>query len=275
MHGRLAFADAVNWDCSLARGLVSWWIALPDQQRGLYWRDLCGRNHGTLDSTMTPAADWRSALGRPGGWGCLDFDSVTNEVVVSNRVTQFPCTIAAWVRLNTTPSVFHDNYYSFDSGSNNGYRLSLDTSNRLCFTLGGVAAYIFTTLTATAGEWCFTAATVTGSGGTATGYLNTKSESSAIGTMIGSPNQVSFGGITWGDDFGLNGQMDDVFAYDRALSASEVLALYNDSRRGHPEMLNWIRPTWYLDQAGGGGGGPAFTGILGGGVGSGTYAIGT
>lgn len=251
---RVDWQQPVNKDCQLNTGLVSWWLCGENPYfGGGTFRDLCNRNHGTL-TNMAPATDWQSAKGRPGGWGCLDFDGVTKEVVVSNRVVQFPVTIAAWVRLNATPTTFHDNFYSFDSGSNNGFRLSLDTSRRLSFTLGGVAAYTFTTLTAIVGQWHFVAATVTGSGGTAIGYMDSNSESTAIGTMIGTPNQVNIGGLSWADDFGLNGQMDSVLAYNRALSASEVLALYDDSRQGYPNTLNWIRPTWYLDQAGGGGG---------------------
>jgi hypothetical protein len=46
--------------------------------------------------------------------------------------------------------------------------------------------------------------------------------------------------------------------FNRALSASEVSALYQESLAGYPTTLNWLRPRIYFD-AGGAPAGGAFS----------------
>lgn len=43
-----------------------------------------------------------------------------------------------------------------------------------------------------------------------------------------------------------DGSLDDIHIYNRALSASEVRLLYNDSRMGYPDTLRRIKPTTYF-----------------------------
>src|SRR5690606_30479453 len=80
-------------------GLISWWMVLPHWRGGLTWRDLCGRNHGTL-TNMDPPTDWVGPRGRPGGWGALDFDGSNDHVLVahSNSFNVSSLSVAAWVR---------------------------------------------------------------------------------------------------------------------------------------------------------------------------------
>lgn len=85
-------------DVPLNHGMEEWWLC----GHGIYWGGpkmygLRNRLHGA----MTNGADYRSALGRPGGWGRVScIDGTNDEVVFTNPswlagATQL--TIAAWI----------------------------------------------------------------------------------------------------------------------------------------------------------------------------------
>ena len=102
--------------------------------------------------------------------------------------------------------------------------------------------------------WFHVAMTFSSAGDLVAGYFNGQPDGSDNGGTPGSVNDDSESSLQIGARNGTNlpftGQIDDVLAYNRVLSASEVLALYNDSRLGHPRMLNWIRPRYYVDAGG-------------------------
>ena len=236
--------NPVNWDWSVNRGSVLWWLALPDQQRGLYWRDLVGlsgglRGYDGVLTNMDPPTDWVGPRGRPGGWGSLDFDGNNNDCITGTvQRLDFPITMSCWVRAD---AVTGGVLASHDSNVNVGYRMEFNGSGILEFVLGAIGTYVFTTLTCSANEWTFVAVTVTGNGGTATGYLGfdyLTSEALTIGTMVGSPNRFHAGnrggGVT-----SLDGVIDDVRFFNRVLAPDEVEKLFRESKAGYPNGLRW------------------------------------
>lgn len=255
MSKSVYLGEAVNWDSSLNRGLVAWCMALPDQQRGNVFRDLCNRHHGTL--TNGPVIE--GARGRPGGFGNILLDTTNDYVEFSSLANVFggnaEATVALWwrpdaqgttdlivdcggfdFRLTVTAAGFNRLLLGIRDGVNSGLDPVLETGND---------AY-------TEGAWHHIVATVGNADQRL--YVNGVLKQSATATF------ATFD--TAGDNFfrlGSSsspsaGSYDDLRLYFRRLSASEATTLYQESRRGYPNALNWYSPKYYVEVAGGGGG---------------------
>lgn len=251
MHGTVYIADAVNWDSSLNRGLVSWWRALPDQQRGNVFRDLTGRNHGAL----TNAPTWTGALGRPGGHGSLYADGFANpsQHVAASATTLSAYTFGLWAKLSGSVSAslaLMQNHTLYARPSFDTFRVQFN---------GGAFPTQDSTVIPSSNVWYQITVTYAGtSAGDTKLYLYGQDITAGTTVAIPAPNTT---GITFPRGGAFAGQimhLDDVFLYSRALSASEVTALYQDSLRGNPETLNWHRPRRFAPEQAGGGGATAF-----------------
>lgn len=253
-HPVIDIGSPVNWSRPLTRGLVSWWMALPNWNRGTKWFDLCGRNHGTL-TNMDPATDWVGPRGRPGGFGCLDFDGSNDYVNIlgttsSTFMLTNPFTIACWYKFTGSTSLL----YVMSIGRSFrqiGFRTRSLGANIDLYRDGTI---VESTGLSLGNQWHHLAGTYDGTN------IALYVDGQQIGTAAsGSASDAS--PVTWkigSDAVGgqcFQGGIDDVFVFTNWKSPTEVLALYNDSRLGHPQMLNWIRPAYYVAQAGGGGGG--------------------
>lgn len=239
-------SDPVNWSHPLNRGLVSWWLALPDQQRGVIFRDLCNRNNGTLTNGPT----WQGARGRPGGWGSLRFDG-SNDYIdcgtsglnnLSHMTAMFwmraPQTNTAYGRLfekgATTEWCFNVN----QSGANDG-KVSF-FANRSGFVICDSAA-INDGVT-----FHHIAGTIDGANitlfvdGVQVSQKAYTGAASTTGTLyIGRFGGTGYHAIFEGDDFRL---------YNRALSAREIARYYNLSRQGYPGLLNRLPTRRYAPE---------------------------
>lgn len=232
----------------LNRGLVGWWLALPQRMGGGLFCDLLGKNHGTITG-----AGWSSAAGRMGGFGSLKWSANTNLVALPNTnvaAAGEDFTLASW--FNTPGSnldIILNNYQ--------GGRTELNF-----YTQSGVVkcyygATLTGALTVTANVWNHAALVRTGT--TLQLFLNGVPDSSVAS---GSGNW-STTGFTLGNWYNgsagtsaMAGSIDDARIYRRALSADEIIALYNDSRTGYPQTLNRLPRRSYAVA-----GGAAFTGI--------------
>lgn len=240
---------AVNWQCPLNRGLVSWWIALPDQQRGVIWRDICWRNHGTL-TNMDPATDWVAAR-RLGGFGALDFVPSTNYVGVTGLGgwSGSNSTVLFWVRCRTYDA---SGFVAFGSTSASFpyYQILSDTQPIVAGVTCTSAAYDwndgtwrhFGGVSLSASTRAFHNGLLVGTG-VAPITQATGTKTYGIGDYIGSPNT----------SFSLDGQLDNLMVFNRTLSDSEVQRLYQDSLRGHPQMLAWQESIYRSPDPPGGG----------------------
>ena len=199
---------------------------------GTRLHDVSGKgNWGTL-TNMDAATDWTVS----GGQYALDFDG-TNDYVRVPSVPQWRA-VSAWVALNTT-GVFQmvaDSYNA--SPDNRGLLLAADASGKAVFdgrdSTGTYRSSGASTTTITGIGWVHLFGQYSDR---LQIYVNGVLESqtatalTAFSTMpdlnIGA---LSFAGLP--ESGYLNGRIDDVVLYDRALSANEIRQLYQLGRGG-------------------------------------------
>lgn len=249
----LNYGQLVNRASPLNRGLVAWWLALPQGGKGNTFFDICGKNHGTLTNGPT----WGGSLGRPGGHGALDFDGSNDYVNLGTGLDQNgELTASAWFnsRVAAGSDQRHIISNSASGGSDNDYIIEFSrTAGKLSCVWGGNLILTATTAVAT-NEWHHAVLVRSGasSNWTVTIYLDGKSDGSTTSAVNpnGSSAQTAIGAIGAGNARFWNGRLDDVRLWAKALSAADVAALYNDSRYGYPTTLNRIRLPVYGEAGG-------------------------
>jgi hypothetical protein len=221
-------------------GLVAHWTF--DDGTGTTATDSASTNDGTL-TNMDAATDWVD--GRIGS-DALDFDGTDDYVNIGNGSTMevsLPFTISVWVYLNspvTNPdTILNVNAFSVPTNYY-GYNIYLhDIGNGINFFSslynGGPASASgrYTTGTSSAlsvGQWYHLTAVLRGFSKANEYYINgvkqrTDEESGLGSTLVYSDHEGVIGrnllnGRT------LDGQIDDVRIYNRALSATDVKHLY-------------------------------------------------
>lgn len=255
-RGRIDTRTPVNWQHPLNRGLVRWWLGLPGQAGGPLLADLAtgGRaNAGTLTNGPTWAAgpnglpgvlfdgtdDYVDCGQAAGLTGLAEFaveaycrpDSVSGGsaglryVVSCEDVVGGASNTAFILRLSTSPVRFE--WYTATAGAFYGpATYSGVTAGATYHLLAGATAsglYLYAngSLAGTAG----------GSGGAAT-------NSPTVPVCVGAPSTQpgrAFQGPVW-----------SVRGYRRLPSAAEAAALYDQARRGYPDLLRRWSPTAYL-----------------------------
>lgn len=251
-------ADPLNRQHRLYDGLVSRWLVVPEVAGGAKWYDLCGSNHGTLNSFGT-GYGW-SATTRPGGFGALKFNGTTSYIDCgssSSLITTGAITIAAWVYTTSATDVQRI-VSTLTNTPYNGYELLIHTtsSKGAYFQAGNAGA--LTTAYSNNGDfpqnqWIHVAVTYDAIN-TATMYYNgSLGNGSHIGpTAIGaSTAHFNIGRWSGGTANYWQGNIDDVCVWNRALSAAEIYALYLDTLSGYQGTLNrfdidWLVPVYQL-----------------------------
>ena len=212
-------------------GLVSWWKF--DEGSGQTVRDSVGANNGTIQGT----AVWTT--GKFGG--ALDFNGTTNYVLGANAGSGFPVgsaarTISAWVKASFASmfdtGIFHygtvgnaapaTNFHLFMSGEPN--------TGKIGFGNGYGFGTVQGTTSAGDGGWHNIVGVYDGAGGSARIYVDGVQQVSGPlattpNTGTGTPWQIGRFQQTSFPSF--SGPIDDVRIYNRALSATDVQALYN------------------------------------------------
>ena len=262
IHRQLPNSDDLNWMhpinrmCSLNDGLVSRWQVFQGQggwQSNLLL-DLASPlygNAGTLTG-MVPRDAYQSALGRPGGRGSINFDGSNDYVSFASSASldsHASVTLAFWIRGPQTQTQYsrivekgsNTNFYIANgrSAANDGKLSFVGTSNGVPYAETGVILDGVT--------WHHVVSTASGT--TLKMYVDGLEVSSVTlisWTNTGTDN-FNIGSNNSGGGFFGQFEMDDLGYWNRALSAAEVLAFYNDSRAGSPDTLNWIRRA-YLAQ---------------------------
>ena len=260
--------NPIDWRHHLNRGLQNWWLNVPHWQGGTTWRDLCGRQHGTL-TNMAPATDWKSSTTREGGWGALDFAGTADYEVAWGSGTQItttlPFTLSFWMNLDDYGNDF--NCPIKLQGDVKEWMIYFNTNNAafrpMSFGTGNADSWIETQVTndfsaALIDTWAHFVLTFDGVDDVALSsyavYYNGKSEAlEAAGNLPGADNESLFGGD--GGAAGANafdGMLDDIRLYDRRLNAAEATALYDASRNYQRGLLNRISvPVMPVAAAGG------------------------
>lgn len=264
----------VNWNHWLNRGLAGLWIALPQAAGASGWgsmyiRDLVSKNHGLL----TSGPQWAGG-GRPGGRGALSLDG-SNDYINFGDQPAFEFAsgqgwgIGFWFRstATTTQSGLLTKGYDSIFGINDVplYLLRWNAAGNA----GWVDAFIrrsdntvYTPFVTglTDGGWHRLDVVYDPAAATISVYRD---------GLVPNVNAVATGVVA--DAFGTNssplifgthasgffpGLLDCLTVYSRALSASSVWTLYDQSRRGHPDTLRWLTPrAWFLPAPAAGPGG--------------------
>jgi hypothetical protein len=257
-------------DHPLNRGLLAWWMALPNNAGGGTLFDLTRRYPGTL----TNAPVW-SGTSRPGS-PCrgITFTAASTQYVLegSNSTGLQPAnvTLAIWVKA-TTWSIYRDICGNAANSWGRGYFLGVgmvDAGNigfgcRGQSVPGGYQnAARISSASVPLGTWVHLAGTYDGT--TTAFYVNGALAHSVSGGSAAA-GDLGYDGLVGGLAIGRNyaadkyfdGQADGLTVHNRALSAAEVFALYADSASGHPDTLRrWSRRWRAVDvpaAAGGGG----------------------
>ena len=244
-----------NGPARFQEDLVAYW-ALDDGLMDPFAATVADR-HGTNSATLTRndgASHWfDSPLAHLGG--CLKLEG-TNAFVTMPRTSGLDIntnaiTFSAWVRLTALPSQSVTSYGAIYDSTTDCYVLYLDKANReLRFKItdanGHAARPGIPEAWLRTNEWLHVAATFSGSVGPSSGqatiYLNGQPRDVHTGhdgsAPIGLTGNVKTGqtaamgreGPTGGNYF--TGYIDDVAIWRRALSASEVRALYESGQNG-------------------------------------------
>lgn len=246
---------AINWASPLNRGLLRWWLWLPNRSGGKVWRDLTGK----VPATMTGAVGV-GALGRPGGHGAWHFDGVDD--VASTANDDFSAintiTISMWHRV----TAYNNNgdvalcrgsnvdqvgciFIQPDNGSavyGVGIRVSANY-NSISFTRPAAGSWYHIVVCAdrNAGAQQVTAV-----------YINGRAQAlTQTATFTNSTGGFHTGAWRFGSasaSLYAPGQLDSCRCWNRQLSAAEALAVYHDERRGYPRSLRWVRDTKFYGE---------------------------
>jgi hypothetical protein len=238
----------VNRQHSLNNGRMAWWLTLPGIDGGAHWYDLLGINDGSFSSS---GVAWKGPGNRPGGYGALSLNGTSYVSVPSTPDLQLTSsgTLAGWFCSNNAwstqnPYLFGKTAAAADNVSE--YRLEF-YSGSLYFTLGNGTTFIQKNVTwaPAVNTWYYIAVTWTG---TTTFYINGVQQGAAQAQTTSSyTNTVA---LQLGNDSvknastsrGLNGLVDDLTVYSRALVAAEIRELYTFSKLSYPGVLNRLAP---------------------------------
>ena len=201
-------------------GLVSYWSFDGNAL------DNYGSNNGTVvGATLTTgvSGDASTAYG---------FDGVNDYITSSAPGGLTSATISVWVKLNSLSPESQYNLFAYTFGGqgagSHDKDLSVDSTGKAFFYIwdgGGKAAISTTTLST--GIWYHIVGVTNGSATKI--YINSVLENSVnSGASYGGGNSFVMSFIKVSDGWGryLNGTLDKVRVYNRALTAGEVLALY-------------------------------------------------
>lgn len=255
--GSLGFVDPacpVEWSHRANNQLVSWWTGLPNPGwwGGATLRDLVCGGKSPHNGTSINGAGW--ATGRVNSFHSVALASASSQYVSG---TGLDLANTAWsVSVWFNPS-------TWTSGTLFG--LGSVGSTRTAIHLRIVDKYIgsFNLYGDDwAPQWADFSATPTWN------HLLFTFSSNFVGRVyangrIGNNSPHSFGGFFTGNttwNIGNNpyqsgphfdGKIADVRVYNRELSATEAWVLYDQSRRGYPDLLRWVSTRTYFSTASG------------------------
>ncbi len=219
----LVFTTAARAD--LRDGLVGYWPFDGDA------KDYSGNgNHGTTHG-VSLTSDRHGNSGKAYHFGEGKYISAGANSQL-NDITDF--TVSAWVKAES----WYNGYWMpiLCKGTSRAYGIEIEDEGCAVISTNGYTScfefrygcdeLVFTSHKISLGHWIHVAATR--NGGHLTAYLN----GNKIGSITGASSSIDSGALEFGRDPPdvaeyLIGSMDDVFLYNRALSSSEIQALYN------------------------------------------------
>ncbi|MBI2024747.1 MAG: LamG domain-containing protein, partial [Candidatus Harrisonbacteria bacterium] len=220
----------VGTDLTIApfvRGMVGYWKF--DELSGPFLEDSSGNNTGT--------ANGGAVFGSVGKVGrAVTFDGVNDYITMGNNSSLFPSSkiaIAFWTRLSLLPNGVADFTQHVAGGGSNVF-IRTTSGNKINFSLiDGVGWKGVTSNTIlTQNQWYHVVGNY--DGGSIKIYINGVSENTfpASGNINkGIPfNYFNISGATGGTTARITGLIDDLRLYNRALTNSEIQAMYNATK---------------------------------------------
>jgi hypothetical protein len=256
------WTNPVNWGHSLNRGLVSWWLAVPNRMGwgSFTWRDLC-RKYNTTLTNVTPATSWVGA--RQTASGAVRFTGTAAHRLSFGGVSPLtiseprPCSIVIVYRAATTGITRHSLFNNYNDTNPNLYthveQVSGATHRQSLYAGGYVHSSNFTLDTTTyfVYGWTWDASD------NVAFYLNGNANGTATRTGAGVKTNAGarFGNLDDGATGGFlaNGDLTTARIYNRILPAREMAALATEIRSNHASTLNRIALPRYAEQDAGGG----------------------
>lgn len=226
--------NAVEWDHSLNRGLVGWWMATPGMGAGGRLVDLVGRNHGTL--TNGPA--WMAGSN---GFASISFDGVDDAASLGLCPNlELTADMAVMMTFRTTASTGYREWINAAQGGPPyaGWGFGMGPSGSTMGFWPGFAGNDWSNADTNINDGRRHFGGISISGSTATFYLNGRADGSFTPGAARNPSgQVKSLGANVA--FGRYSQvvLESVLVYNRALVSGEVSQLYDQSLRGYPDTI--------------------------------------
>lgn len=211
---------------SLQNGLVGWWtMDGPDTISNVTDRSGQGNNGSLIGQAATTTA--------PGKIGqALSLDGTDDFVNMGSSATYATSnmTVSFWARSNVPPTIFDGPMGKTEGDSwTQGWGFFFQSATEIRFFVEGYATNVAAKTSIAPTNWTHYVGTWDGS--TVQVYVNgVAGTSDSYSGSITATNQFNIGRVGGTNNYNLNGQIDDVRFYNRALSASEVTALYNLGR---------------------------------------------
>lgn len=225
----------------LSRGLVGCWLF--NEGSGSRANDISGNgNHGTL-TNMSPNAQ-NSGWGGSKFGGGLCFDGTGDQVQTTAAVTTRNLSVVGWARLNNPDGVDAALWAALEGTSYRYFLFELEgAEGKIYLYLGDGSTYspYSSAIMSFDCGWHQVGVTIAGGGGITFYY-----DGVAVGTANSAQPETAFTlGFTSDDYRRLQGAIDHGSVYNRALSAAEVMQLYNDP------FCTLLSPRrWYVAAAG-------------------------
>ncbi len=219
----------------LNQGKVAWWICQPDTIGGLILRDIMGNYPATLTG-YTSGQGYVAQYRRGGGAALRGSTSAGYANVGTSGISPiFPTTatnftVGGWVKANS----WNGNYSNLLFRGNNAggqFGILFAPSGQWITQTGNLSVNGNTLST---GVWYWVAYSCAGTALTL--YQDGKQVTTGTGTPDSSVLRWQIGADTQYSRY-LDGWYDDIFVYNRTLSASQIAALYHQSLLGHPDTI--------------------------------------
>ncbi len=193
-------------------------------------------NHGTQSGGVTITRGVKGTACGFDGAGDYITSSLNSSVLGSN------ITYAAWIYVKGSAGTYRGIITSDQlNPAYNGLNLVVPSDNTIsmCAMSGGSYLYVSTPWTVSANTWYYVVGVHDSSNNNSL-YVNGKLEKSGVQAVTQPGNYIKLGRFyTDSDAYYFNGVIDEARIYNRTLSASEILALYNTSKSYHVEFKSY------------------------------------
>jgi len=241
-YGALNTTFPLNRASPLAKGLVSMWLPITNRIGGGTLYDIVGQNNGTLTNGPT----WRGNL--------LSFDGIDDYVSIPYAPTAYPVSYVAWFRTSNGSATFRCIFSSANSGDTaNQIALSITDAQNIRWNAryNGTDTFIDSATAVNDGVW-HCAAGVSRAANDHELFVDGISRNTSTTNIGGFPilNRSSIGSLNRSSNIQFYaGLVRSTGIYNRALSATEFMAVYQDGLAGYRSILNYTQFPQYSPPA--------------------------